>query len=564
VTVSASSVLHRRVVSLAALLGYGLASALFLGLPLLVESGQRYVGNGRDATLVIWAFGWWPHAILHGLNPIFTHVVWSPDGVNLTWITSVPGLALLFAPLTLLAGPFAAYDVAAVLAPAAAAWTAFLLCRRLTSSLWPSLAGGFLFGCSSFELAHAEAGHLNLTAAAAVVPLVALVILRFLDGELSGRGLVLQLAPLLAFELLLATELAFSTALAIVVALATAFVLVPARRASLRRFVPALLGAYLLAGLLTAPFVYYLLSGFHQGSFSPPGGYVADLLTFVAPAGILAAGAGGVGAAIARTFPDLVAQPEAYVGLPVLVVAVLYARKQIRTPGGRFLLAVFGLAAIATLGPSLTVAGHRLVSLPWRLLVNLPGFDNVLPVRLSVYLELAAAVLVALWAAGSGSRALRLGLTLLAIAAILPDPLNVVRSTPYSLEPFFTAGRYQSCLDPGETVLPLPIGQGDAMLWQVASGFRFRLAGGFTGLSIPAGFTTPGPLQYVTVGNHLGPGQAAAVRTFVAAEHVTSVVVAGDEAPFFSGALDRLATPQTVGGVVVYRFSSTPASCLGP
>ena len=37
----------------------------------------------------------------------------------------MPGLALLFAPLTLFAGPFAAYDVAAVLAPAVAAWTAF-------------------------------------------------------------------------------------------------------------------------------------------------------------------------------------------------------------------------------------------------------------------------------------------------------------------------------------------------------------------------------------------------------------------------------------------------------
>ena len=104
-TVSASSALHRRVVSLAALLGYGLASALFLALPLLADSGRRYVGNGRDATLMIWAFAWWPHAILHGLNPIFTHVVWSPEGVNSTWITSVPGLALLFAPLTLLAGP---------------------------------------------------------------------------------------------------------------------------------------------------------------------------------------------------------------------------------------------------------------------------------------------------------------------------------------------------------------------------------------------------------------------------------------------------------------------------
>ena len=158
-----------------------------------------------------------------------------------------------------------------------------------------------------------------------------------------------------------------------------------------------------------------------------------------------------------------------------------------------------------------------------------------------------------MWAAGGGPRALRILLPLLAIAAILPDPLNVVGSTPYWVEPFFTASRYQSCLDPGETALPSPIGKGDAMLWQAASGFRFKLAGGFTGLYIPAGFETPAAVQYVTVGNHLGPAQAAGVRMLIAAEHVTSVVVEGDEAPFFSGALDRLATPQTVGGVVVYR-----------
>ena len=42
---------------------------------------------------------------------------------------------------TWLAGPIAACNVAATLMPALAGWTAFLLCRHLTSSFWPSFAG---------------------------------------------------------------------------------------------------------------------------------------------------------------------------------------------------------------------------------------------------------------------------------------------------------------------------------------------------------------------------------------------------------------------------------------
>ena len=62
------------------------------------------IGRGTDSNIFIWSFGWWPHALLHGENPVFTHAIWAPDGVNLSWVTSVPGLALLFAPLTLVAG----------------------------------------------------------------------------------------------------------------------------------------------------------------------------------------------------------------------------------------------------------------------------------------------------------------------------------------------------------------------------------------------------------------------------------------------------------------------------
>ena len=177
--------------SFAALLGYCAVSFLYFGLRLL--SGGQYVGPRDDPQIFIWSFAWLPHAILHGENPLITHAIWAPSGVNLTWTTFVPGLALLFAPLTLTLGAVASYNVAVVLIPAVSAWTAFLLCRHLTRALWPSLVGGFLFGFSSYMLGQQQ-GHTHMSTVF-LLPLVALVVLRFLEGELDGRGVVLRLAP---------------------------------------------------------------------------------------------------------------------------------------------------------------------------------------------------------------------------------------------------------------------------------------------------------------------------------------------------------------------------------
>ncbi len=107
------------------------------------------LGSGRDPEIFVWSFAWWQHALATGQNPFVSHAVYAPDGINLAWATSVPGLAIPFVPLTWLFGPVASYNVAALLLPAAAAWTAFLLCRYLTGALWPSLVGGYLFGFSA-------------------------------------------------------------------------------------------------------------------------------------------------------------------------------------------------------------------------------------------------------------------------------------------------------------------------------------------------------------------------------------------------------------------------------
>jgi hypothetical protein len=197
--------------SVAALAGYCAISFLYFGLRLVIEPGSQYLGRYDDPQILIWSFAWWPHAILHGQNPFVTHAIWPPGGVDLTWSNAIPALSLLFSPITLTAGPVASYNVAAVLMPALAAWTAFLLCRYLTRAFWPSLVGGYLFGFSSYIVVH-EGVQLQLVAVFAV-PLVALIVLRYLDGDLGGRGLVVRLGPLIAFQLLTSTEFTFTLTL---------------------------------------------------------------------------------------------------------------------------------------------------------------------------------------------------------------------------------------------------------------------------------------------------------------------------------------------------------------
>ncbi len=75
-----------------------------------------------------------------------------------------------------------------------------------------------MFGFSSYVVERGGLGQLNMTAVF-LLPLIALVVLRFHNDELTGIGVVLRLGPLIAFQLLLSTEIAFTLTLALVAAL---------------------------------------------------------------------------------------------------------------------------------------------------------------------------------------------------------------------------------------------------------------------------------------------------------------------------------------------------------
>src|SRR5436309_2780957 len=101
-----------------------------------VAVGAVGVGD-RDAGIFVWSLQWWPHAIGRLANPLYTHALFAPGGADLAWATTLPGPAVLLAPVTLLLGAARTFDLLMVLSPVLAAWTAYLLCRRLTGAFLP-------------------------------------------------------------------------------------------------------------------------------------------------------------------------------------------------------------------------------------------------------------------------------------------------------------------------------------------------------------------------------------------------------------------------------------------
>ena len=76
--------------ALAALAVCGAASFLLLGLAVARAPATWLVGVTINE-IFVWSLAWWPHAISSGIDPLVTHAIWAPVGVNLAWVTSVSG-----------------------------------------------------------------------------------------------------------------------------------------------------------------------------------------------------------------------------------------------------------------------------------------------------------------------------------------------------------------------------------------------------------------------------------------------------------------------------------------
>lgn len=536
------------------LAAYLALSFVYFGWRLLPHPGRVIFGN-ENAPLYIWSFGWWPHALSSWTNPFVSHALYGGAGLNLAWTPSAPGLAFVFSPLTALVGPVASFNVAGILLPAVSAWTGYLLCRFLTGSTWAALIGGYLFGFSTANLRQVSPGNINLSAVF-LLPLIALVVLRYLRSELTARGLAWRLGVLLAFQLTISTEFTVMVTLALVVCLPLAYWLAPELRGRVGAAIGPIVAAYALAAVFAAPFVYYLLFHFDSNPVvTNIKVWGTDLLAAFVPSFVI-----GIGGQDLGSLQDHVRSHSGYLGLPMVAIIVLYALRSRRSSGGRFLTTAFAAATVATLGATLIVFGHTLVSLPWwTAATHLPALNDMLPFRFAILEALAGAVIVALWTARTKGRvyARPFVLPLLAVAALIPAVWSPSAFTPLPLDhsQFFTAGLYKNCLQHGDTVAVFPYST-NSLIWQAETGFNFNLAQG--GLQLPGNHYADDPVLSNLDSQTPNKPTIDRLLAFAGSHHVDRIVSIEASGYPARTQMTRFGRVNQVGGVLVAPGCGNP------
>ncbi len=537
---------------------------VLFGRPILRHFVTEYVGSGVDPTLAMWALVWWPYALRHGLNPFFSDRIWAPHGASLAWITGVPGASLLAAPVTQAAGPVAAYNILALLAPALAAWTAYLVCRRITERFWPSVAAGYLFGFSSYELGHLR-GHLNLMFIC-LIPLAVYLVLLRLDRVIARRAFVIGLAAVLTLQFLFSNEIFATLTVFGTAVFGLAYLLVPKHlKPDLRSAGVEIVYGYGVAVALLCPYLYAIVShGLPRVPIAEPDVFSSDLLNIIVPTPLTLIG-GAALQPVALGFGGNNAEQGAYLGLPLVLIIVLFARSHWRRPEGKLLLGALGIVMLASLGPTLHVAGRPTVPLPWRFVLWPPIIKTALPGRFAVYAALIAAMIAALWLAASTAPRSRWAIVCLAMVFLLPDLGRPGWAAPAATPPFFSGNLYRTYLHEGETVLIIPYGaNGSGMLWQAETGMYFRMAEGVGTGSIPRDFFR-WPINYTFYSGRLIPDHAGQLNAYLAAHAIRKIVVAGGTPgpwPELFAALGTEAVRR--GGVLLYQVPDRLQPSRGP
>jgi hypothetical protein len=476
-----------------------------------------------DPVQQTWFLAWTPFAVLHGLNPFVTSYLNAPTGANLAVNTSMPLLGLLGTPVTLLAGPVATYNLLIRLGLALSGMSMFGVLRRYTT-WWPAAFGGGLLFAFSPYMAGQEHKHLFLV----FLPLVPLFIPLLDDWLVSLRrspwrsglliGLLAGLQYLISAEILLTCAIFAAVGL---ICLALRY-----RGAVRQRLGP------LARGIAVAVPVFLAIAGYAvwmllAGPVRPAGPLhtVADLARFhgdllgtLLPGNNQVLATGGLSRRGNGQLAGGLAESGFYLGLPLLVLLGYLAFRCRRTTIVAVSVVIGVTAFVLSLGSRLTLNGKVLLSpMPFSVFTHLPVLQNLEAARLSLFIQLAAAIILGVgldrvhaegWRAGTASGppqraglARPLAVAAVGLVALVPLlPALPCSSASVRVPALFTS-RARAMLPAGAVALTFPFGRvpnTDAMLWQAVSGMRFRIVGGYVIVPGPDGRATwqlnpPGP-----------------------------------------------------------------------
>ena len=481
-----------------------LAALAFYPVPPLAQH-RLLTCSCADSIDQAWFLAWTGHALSSGIDPLFTTAMNFPAGINVLTNVSMMALGVLFAPVSLTLGPVAAFNLAMRLAFALSGTSLFLVLRWWRVSWIPAALAGLVYGFSPFIIGQGT-GHLHM-AFVPIPPLVLFCLERGLSGRWSARRSGLLLGALAVIEFFIAIEVVTSLmVVCAIVVVAGWLVDWHGLRQGLGRVGRILLWAAVVAvPLLIGPSLYVLKG---PGSFTGPAQpvgvlslYRADLLSAVVPTNLQLLGPASWKALGSSFAGGNGSENGEYLGIPMLLAVLAVAATCWRRRAIAVAALTFAAVFVLTLGPSLIVDGHPTGwRLPFDLIAHIPFFQNQIPLRYSLYLQLIAAGLAAYgldraWARlpsasetlGGAAGALRrragqLGLALACALVLVPLVPTVPYASGATNVPSYFTSRAVDQLKVGTVALayPFPVFPADsAMLWQAESGWRFRLIGGY-------------------------------------------------------------------------------------
>jgi hypothetical protein len=577
------------------IIGFGLPLVRHLNVPNL----RQY---WTDPQFYVWSMRWWPYAVSHWTNPLFSSQIGAPRGYDLAWASTTPSVDLLMWPVTSLFGVLVSYNVMLLLVPPVSAWAAFVVARRLTGRFWAALLAGAVYGFSPYELIHNWQGQPNLTVIA-LFPLMVYLVLRWWGGSLRAVWYVVAMAAAMALEFYTFNE-AFAEMTAVLAGglLAGFAVAGPGARGTVARLAGLTGAAFLGAVVLASPYLVYSLRHNTGALTRQQPAFSLQMIRLIVPTSQQMFGWTSLihySNDLGRTGID------DYVGLPLLVILLLLLVLSWRSRLNRLLAIGVVLVLALGAGPVLVLAKGTQVSVPWAALWRLPLARSAEPSRFIVFASLALALALALWLAPPKSEAesdseieaeasdeatakamtrarskrrlammaARWALGLLAVAAVITDaptsyqavlPVPVNQQAPAGMHPvnqlpaFLTKGLYRQYLRPGETVVILT-GRGNAgMLFQADANFYFRIAGGYINASLTPVNALPHPVTLI-----VDPSKAntTAFADYVHAAGVGAIIVEQAWAFPWSGNFAKIGMHGTsVGGVTIYPVAPWLAS----
>ena len=499
---------NRLIINATIFIVYLLISLAYFGFPTLNSPQTRYVGMNADPTLFIWFIEWWPFAIIHHLNPFVTAYMWAPEGVkNLLWLNAIPGLSIIFSPLTVLVGPVFTYNVIALLNPALSAFFAYILIKYITKNTPASAISAYIYGFSSYIMGNSDMNVFFIC----LIPLIVYIFLLKYDDKINTALYIIISAAILAFEFLISPEIyliiLFLAIISILIYIL--FIIKNKKNEYLSKFIidsSYFILSYVLSIALISPFLFIMLESVSKSPKYPmnPISWSTYIINLILPGPVIFFG----GKLFYETFHFRIRETASYLGIPIFIVLILFAYEQWKKKSkfftGKYLLTLLAVILIFSLGPFLHLNGNNTnIPLPWYIFYKMPLIGKAIPIRFMLFAFLILSIVAALWISSPNSsstlnKTTKYIILFLAIISFIPNQFYFDSNS--HMPHFFYKKEYKRYIKKNSNVLIIPFSNsGYSLLYQAYTKNYFKLAGGYNDIAfIPSSYSNSLIFKHLT------------------------------------------------------------------